>query len=67
MSASPLKADKAQTCWHVRFVPKADKAHRTLWRSGALTVRSACTKVYQMLAATMQAGAAEAADVRAAE
>src|SRR5262249_44825457 len=24
MSALPLKADKAQTCWHVRFVPKAD-------------------------------------------
>jgi len=30
-------------------------------------VRSAWTKVYQVLAATMQAGAAEAADVRAAE
>src|SRR5262245_8573043 len=24
MSALPLKADKAQTGWHVRFVPKAD-------------------------------------------
>src|SRR5262249_9374266 len=24
MSALPLKADKARTCWHVRFVPKAD-------------------------------------------
>src|SRR5262245_1323136 len=24
MSALPLKADKAPTCWHVRFVPKAD-------------------------------------------
>jgi hypothetical protein len=51
----------------VRFVPKADKAHRTLWRYGALAVRYAWTKVYQVLAATMQAGAAEAADVRAAE
>jgi hemoglobin-like flavoprotein len=30
-------------------------------------VRSAWTRVYQVLAATMQAGAAEAADVRAAE
>src|SRR5262249_52882246 len=30
-------------------------------------VRSAWTKGYQVLAATMQAGAAEAADVRAAE
>ena len=30
-------------------------------------VRSAWTKVYQVLAATMQAGAAEAAEVRAAE
>jgi len=25
MSALPLKADKARTCWHVRFVPIADK------------------------------------------
>jgi len=66
-SGLPLKADKAPTSWHVRFVPKADKAHRTLWRYGALAVRSAWTKVYQVLAATMQAGAAEAADVRAAE
>ena len=33
-SGLPLKADKASTCWHVRFVPKADKAHRTLWRYG---------------------------------
>src|SRR5262245_30151903 len=24
MSALPLKADKPQTCWHVRFVPGAD-------------------------------------------
>jgi len=24
MSALPLKADKAQTCWHVCLVPKAD-------------------------------------------
>jgi hypothetical protein len=24
MSALPPKADEAQTCWHVRFVPKAD-------------------------------------------
>jgi|SRR5262249_31404493 len=24
MSALPPKADKEQTCWHVRFVPKAD-------------------------------------------
>ena len=24
MSALPPKADKAQTCWHVRLVPKAD-------------------------------------------
>jgi hypothetical protein len=24
MSALPLKADKPQTCWHVRFVPQAD-------------------------------------------
>src|SRR5262245_34428675 len=24
MSALPLKADKAQTCWHVCFVPEAD-------------------------------------------
>ena len=67
MSATPPKADIERHDGHVRFVPKADKAHRTLWRYGALTVRSACTKVYQMLAATMQAGAAEAADVRAAE
>ena len=25
MSALPLKADKAQTCCHVRLVPKADE------------------------------------------
>jgi len=43
------------------------KQTRRIGRYGALTVRSACTKVYQVLAATMQAGAAEAADVRAAE
>jgi len=24
MSALPLKADKAQTCWHVRLGPKGD-------------------------------------------
>jgi len=24
MSTLALKADKEQTCWHVRFVPKAD-------------------------------------------
>src|SRR5262245_48582677 len=29
MSALPLKADKAQTCWHVRFVPLANVAHET--------------------------------------
>jgi hypothetical protein len=25
LSALPPKADIAQTCWHVRFVPEADK------------------------------------------
>ena len=43
------------------------KRTRRIGRSGALAVRSAWTKIYQVLAATMQAGAAEAADVRAAE
>ena len=42
------------------------KRTRRIGRYGALAVRSAWTKIYQVLAATMQAGAAEAADVRAA-
>jgi len=43
------------------------KQTRRIGRYGALAVRSAWTKVYQVLAATMQADAAEATDVRAAE
>ena len=46
---------------------RLEKRTRRIGRYGALAVRSAWTKVYQVLAATMQAGAAEAADVRAAE
>src|SRR6516162_8907477 len=34
MSATPPKADIERHDGHVRFVPKADEAHRTLWRSG---------------------------------
>ena len=29
LSALPLKADKEQTCWYVRFVPKADACTAT--------------------------------------
>jgi len=29
MSALPPKADIAEGDWHVRFVPKADKVHRS--------------------------------------
>jgi hypothetical protein len=64
-TALPPKADIDRRDRHVRFVPKAET--RRIGRYGALAVRSASTKVYQVLAATMQAGAVEAADVRAAE
>jgi len=36
LSALPLKADKAQSCWHVRFVPKADIAR--IITSGPVTI-----------------------------
>ena len=41
MSALPPKADKERTCWHVRFVPKADSctAPTEATRSGEAIVR----------------------------
>ena len=61
------RLEKRTNSRHLGMCALCQKQTRRIGRYGALTVRSACTKVYQMLAATMQAGAAEAADVRAAE
>src|SRR6516165_9467989 len=37
MSALPPKADIAECCRHVRFVPKADKVHRSKKRCYSIT------------------------------
>src|SRR5262249_55405911 len=43
MSALPPKADKEQTCRHVRFVPKADKSELTrIWTARGPQVWSTC-------------------------
>jgi hypothetical protein len=49
MSALPPIADKAQTCWHVRFVPKAavsgcNKLHRYSITSSAMADRPGATQ-----------------------
>src|SRR5215467_2606510 len=53
MSALPPKADIEPHDW---LSALCQKQTRRIGRYGALAVRSAWTKVYQVLAATMQAG-----------